>query len=71
MRLRAFLPWSLLGTAAWATTFTMVGYAFHDSFTTAASNLTHAAFGARNRCRGRVRVALAPPLARASFARNR
>jgi membrane protein DedA with SNARE-associated domain len=44
MRLRAFLPWSLLGTAAWATTFTLVGYAFHDSFTTAASNLTHAAF---------------------------
>ena len=26
MRLRAFLPWSLLGTAAWATTFTLVGY---------------------------------------------
>ena len=44
MRLRAFLPWSLLGTAAWATTFTLVGYAFHDSFTTAASHLTHAAF---------------------------
>ena len=34
MRLRAFLPWSLLGTAAWATTFTLVGYAFHDSFST-------------------------------------
>ncbi len=44
MRLRAFLPWSLLGNAAWATTFTLVGYAFHDSFTTAASHLTHAAF---------------------------
>ena len=44
MRLRAFLPWSLLGTLVWTTAFTLVGYAFHDSFTTAASNLTHAAF---------------------------
>ena len=44
MRLRAFLPWSLAGTAAWATTFTLVGYAFHDSFSTAAKHLTHAAF---------------------------
>ncbi len=44
MRLRAFLPWSVLGTGLWATTFTLVGYAFHDSFTTAASHLTHAAF---------------------------
>ena len=44
MRLRAFLPWSLLGTAAWATTFTLVGYAFHDSFSTAAKHLTHGAF---------------------------
>jgi membrane-associated protein len=43
MRLRAFLPWSLLGTGLWATTFTLVGYAFHDSFEAAASNLTHAA----------------------------
>ena len=46
MRLRGFLPWSLLGTAAWATTFTLVGYAFHDSFSTAAKHLTHAAFAA-------------------------
>ena len=44
MRLRAFLPWSLLGTALWASTFTLVGYAFHDSFSAAASQLTHAAF---------------------------
>jgi membrane-associated protein len=44
MRLRAFLPWSLLGTAAWATTFTLVGYAFHDSFSAAAKYLTHGAF---------------------------
>jgi len=43
MRLRAFLPWSLLGTGLWATTFTLVGYAFHDSFSAAAGDLTHGA----------------------------
>ena len=43
MRLRAFLPWSLLGTAVWSTTFTLVGYAFHRSFSTAADTLTHGA----------------------------
>jgi membrane-associated protein len=43
MRLRAFLPWSLLGTAVWATTFTLVGYAFHESFGAAADTLTHGA----------------------------
>jgi membrane protein DedA with SNARE-associated domain len=43
MRLRAFLPWSLLGTAVWATTFTLVGYLFHRSFSEAADTLTHAA----------------------------
>ena len=43
MRLRAFLPWSVLGTGLWAATFTLVGYAFHDSFSAAAGNLTHAA----------------------------
>jgi membrane protein DedA with SNARE-associated domain len=40
MRLRAFLPWSVLGTGLWAATFTLVGYAFHDSFSAAAHNLT-------------------------------
>jgi membrane-associated protein len=45
MRLRAFLPWSLLGTAAWATTFTLVGFAFHESFSAAAGYLTHGALG--------------------------
>ena len=30
----------------WATAFTLVGYAFHASFATAAHTLTHAAFGA-------------------------
>jgi membrane-associated protein len=44
MRLRSFLPWSVLGTGLWAATFTLVGYAFHDSFSAAAGNLTHGAF---------------------------
>jgi membrane-associated protein len=43
MRLRAFLPWSLLGTAAWAATFTLVGYIFHRSFSAAADYVTHGA----------------------------
>jgi membrane-associated protein len=43
MRLRDFLPWSLLGTALWATAFTLVGYAFHESFASAAHTLTHGA----------------------------
>jgi membrane-associated protein len=43
--LRSFLPWSLLGTAAWAATFTLVGYVFHESFSSAADFVTHAALG--------------------------
>jgi membrane-associated protein len=42
MRLRAFLPWSLLGTAVWVTTFTLAGYAFHESFSAVAGILTQA-----------------------------
>ena len=45
MRLRAFLPWSLLGTAVWATTFTLIGYAFHESFAAATKGLTYGALG--------------------------
>jgi membrane-associated protein len=41
MRVRAFLPWSLLGTAAWGFTFTLVGYAFHESFSSAADLVAH------------------------------
>jgi membrane-associated protein len=44
MRVRAFLPWSLLGTAVWATTFTLIGYGFSHSFGSAADALTHGAF---------------------------
>ena len=43
MRVRAFLPWSLLGTLLWSTSFTLVGYAFHRSFASAAGTLTHGA----------------------------
>jgi membrane-associated protein len=46
MRLRAFLPWSLLGTLAWASAFTLVGYVFSESFESAAHLVTHAMFGA-------------------------
>jgi membrane-associated protein len=46
MRLRSFLPWSLLGTAAWATAFVVVGYAFEESFSSAADLLTHGLFAA-------------------------
>jgi membrane-associated protein len=46
MRVRAFLPWSLLGTAAWGSTFTLVGYAFHESFSSAADLVTHGALAA-------------------------
>jgi membrane protein DedA with SNARE-associated domain len=45
MRLRAFLPWSVLGTAAWASTFTLVGYIFHRSFSAAADYVTHGVLG--------------------------
>jgi membrane-associated protein len=43
MRLRAFLPWSLLGTLAWTASFTLIGYAFSNSFGAAAGALTHSA----------------------------
>jgi membrane-associated protein len=43
LRLRSFLPWSVLGTFAWAATFTLVGYLFHRSFSAAADYATHGA----------------------------
>jgi membrane protein DedA with SNARE-associated domain len=46
MRVRAFLPWSLLGTLAWGATFTLVGYVFSDSFSAAADYVTHGMFAA-------------------------
>ena len=69
MRLRAFLPWSLLGTLVWTTAFTLVGYAFSNSFSAAAGVLTHgalavavaaaAALGARELIRARRARAMA------------
>jgi membrane-associated protein len=41
--LRRFVPFSLLGTAAWASAFTLAGYLFHKSFSAAAGALTHGA----------------------------
>ena len=41
--LRRFVPYSLLGTAIWASAFTIAGYAFHESFSAAAGALTHGA----------------------------
>jgi membrane-associated protein len=43
LRLRAFLPWSVLGTALWASAFTLAGYAFNASFSQASGALTHGA----------------------------
>ena len=43
MRLRAFLPASLLGTAAWSATFIAIGYGFSSSFGEVADLVTHGA----------------------------
>jgi membrane-associated protein len=43
LRLRSFVPWSLLGTLAWAATFTLVGYIFSESFSSAAELTTRGA----------------------------
>jgi membrane protein DedA with SNARE-associated domain len=43
LRLRGFLPWSLLGTAAWSALLIMIGYAFHASFEHATDLFTHGA----------------------------
>jgi membrane protein DedA with SNARE-associated domain len=43
LRTRAFLPWSLLGTAVWASAYTLDGYAFNRSFASAAHVLTYGA----------------------------
>jgi len=37
---RRVLPYSAAGTLIWATTFTLVGYAFADSFETAGETVT-------------------------------
>jgi membrane protein DedA with SNARE-associated domain len=45
MRVRAFLPWSLLGTLVWGSAFTMVGYVFNESFASAAHLTAHVMLG--------------------------
>lgn len=45
MRLRAFVPWSVLGTGVWSAAFVLAGYAFSESFDEVADTLTHAALG--------------------------
>ena len=45
MRVRNFVPWSLLGTAAWATAFTLVGYLFSSSFGAATDYVTNGTLG--------------------------
>jgi membrane protein DedA with SNARE-associated domain len=45
MRVRNFLPWSLLGTGLWATTFTLVGYLFSSSFGAATDYVTNGTLG--------------------------
>jgi membrane protein DedA with SNARE-associated domain len=45
MRLRAFLPWSLLGTGVWSTSFVLVGYAFSASVGHATGVLSKGALG--------------------------
>lgn len=41
--LRSFVPYSLAGTAVWASAFTLAGYFFHRSFEEAAKQLSHGA----------------------------
>ena len=45
LKLRTFLPWSILGTAVWAAAFTLVGYGFHESFSEASGALTKVMLG--------------------------
>jgi membrane-associated protein len=45
MRVRNFVPWSLLGTGLWATAFTLVGYLFSSSFGAATDYVTNGTLG--------------------------
>src|SRR5829696_3511475 len=44
--LRRFMPWSLVGTLAWAATFTLVGYGFSESFADSGETAARIALGA-------------------------
>src|ERR671911_127142 len=43
--LRRFLPWSVAGALAWATAFTLVGYAFSESFASSGDMAARVALG--------------------------
>src|SRR5688572_20736437 len=43
---RRFIPWSLVGTLAWAATFTLVGYGFSESFADSGETAARIAVGA-------------------------
>ena len=60
LRFRAFLPWSLLGTAVWASAFTLVGYAFSESFSQGRRRAHPRRLRARPARRRRARGARAP-----------
>ena len=45
MRLRAFLPWSMLGTGVWSMSFVLVGYSFSASVDRATGVISNAALG--------------------------
>jgi membrane-associated protein len=44
--LRSFLPFAALGATAWAATFTVLGYAFSESFESAGQTASEVAWGA-------------------------
>jgi membrane-associated protein len=46
LELRRFVPWSLIGTLAWAATFTLVGYGFSESFADSGETAARIALGA-------------------------
>jgi membrane protein DedA with SNARE-associated domain/diacylglycerol kinase family enzyme len=46
LELRRFVPWSLVGTLAWAATFTLVGYGFSESFADSGETAALIALGA-------------------------
>jgi membrane protein DedA with SNARE-associated domain/diacylglycerol kinase family enzyme len=45
LELRRFIPWSLVGTLAWAATFTLVGYGFSESFADSGESAARIALG--------------------------
>ena len=63
MRMRAFIPWSLLGTAVWATTFTLIGYALQPLLRRGRGRAHARRLRPGRRGRGDARLAPPPPAA--------